>query len=228
MKDQELMQVFVPLVDFLAEVFGESCEVILHDLSNPEHSVIALRNGHLSGRAIGSSMTDLAFRVYSEKQYEGEDFLANYRGYSGGKTFVSSTFYIKNEGRLIGMLCINSDTSQASELRDIFNRFMRRFEVREDLPHVEENLGNPVVSMVHSLIDKAIQEAGISPARMTKAEKVQLVQKLNAQGILLMKGAVAEIAEQLSISEPTVYRYLNGSSSGVKNRRASGVNEHRE
>ena len=74
---------------------------------------------------------------------------------------------------------------------------------------MKENLENPVVSMVRSLILKAIREVGVTPNRMTREEKVELVHKLNMQGILLMKGAVPEIAKQLSISEPTVYRYLN-------------------
>lgn len=209
MTDQQLLQIFVPLVDFLAEALGENTEVVLHDLSNPDHSVIALRNGHLSGREIGNSMTDLAYRIIKDKQYEKENFITNYYGYSKGKSFVSSTFYIKNDDRLIGLLCINNDTTQARELQDLFNHFMQRFNINEERIHVKENLENPVVSMVHSLIVKAIHEVGVAPNRMTREEKVGLVHKLNTQGILLMKGAVPEIAKQLSISEPTVYRYLN-------------------
>lgn len=208
MTDDQLLQTFTPLVDFLAEAFGENTEVVLHDLSTPEHSVIALRNGHLSGREIGNPMTDLANKIIKDRRYERENFVTNYYGYSNGRAFVSSTFYIKNDNRLIGLLCINSDTTQARELKELFDHFMHRFDVDEEHLHLKENLENPVVSMAHSLITKAIQEVGVSPSRMTKCEKVKLVHKLNSQGILLMKGAVPEIAKQLAISEPTVYRYL--------------------
>ena len=209
MTDPQLLQIFVPLVDFLAEALGENTEIVLHDLSTPEHFVIALRNGHLSGREVGNSMTDLAYQIIKDKRYEQEEFITNYYGYSNGKSFVSSTFYIKNDNRLIGMLCINNDTTQARELQDLFNHFMQRFSIKEERLDVKENLENPVVSMVRSLILKAIHEVGVAPNRMTKDEKVGLVHKLNTQGILLMKGAVPEIAKQLLISEPTVYRYLN-------------------
>ncbi|NCB05789.1 MAG: YheO-like PAS domain protein, partial [Clostridia bacterium] len=47
------------------------------------------------------------------------------------------------------------------------------------------------------------------PKRMSSEEKQQIVQQLNDQGVLMLKGAVAEIAEQLYISEGTVYRYIN-------------------
>jgi predicted transcriptional regulator YheO len=44
---------------------------------------------------------------------------------------------------------------------------------------------------------------------MSRQEKINIVKQLNEQGILTMKGAVSEIARQLFVSEPTVYRYLN-------------------
>ena len=44
---------------------------------------------------------------------------------------------------------------------------------------------------------------------MSLQEKVRIVHKLNDEGLLNVKGAVTEIAEQLSVSIPTVYRYLN-------------------
>lgn len=40
-------------------------------------------------------------------------------------------------------------------------------------------------------------------------EKMVVVHRLEERGVLGMKGAVMEIARQLKISEPTVYRYLN-------------------
>jgi predicted transcriptional regulator YheO len=47
-----LLSAFIPMVDFLAEVLGEGCEVVLHDVTNPERSVIAIRNSHVSGRDV--------------------------------------------------------------------------------------------------------------------------------------------------------------------------------
>ena len=61
-----------------------------------------------SGRSIGSSLTDFALQVKSNKEYETQDYLVNYRAKAQGKEFVASTYYIKNKGRLIGMLCLNT------------------------------------------------------------------------------------------------------------------------
>ena len=38
----------------IAAQFGSSCEVVIHDLSrNPDHSIVAIINGHVSGRKVG-------------------------------------------------------------------------------------------------------------------------------------------------------------------------------
>lgn len=210
MEDRHILQMYVPLVDFIADICGAGCEVVLHDVSNPEQSVIAIRNGQHSGRKIGSRLTDLARQIKSEKIYNGQDYLSNYQGYGRKNKFLSSTYYIKNDDRLIGMLCVNKNLSASTELTAAVNQLLSQYNLalpQEDT--VTENLDESIPSMLHAMVQKTITEAGISAERMSRVEKVQLVHKMNAQGILMMKGAVSEIAGQLGISEPTVYRYLN-------------------
>ncbi|GEB80630.1 hypothetical protein DDE01_20450 [Desulfovibrio desulfuricans] len=50
---------YVPLVDFLGAFLGEDCEVVLHDVRNPDNSVLAIANNHISGRRKGAPLTDL-------------------------------------------------------------------------------------------------------------------------------------------------------------------------
>jgi predicted transcriptional regulator YheO len=54
---------FIPLVDALAATFGQNCEVVLHDLSNPKKSVVKIANGQITGRKLGSPITDLGLRL---------------------------------------------------------------------------------------------------------------------------------------------------------------------
>jgi predicted transcriptional regulator YheO len=62
--------------------------------------------------------------------------------------------------------------------------------------------------MVLSVIDEAIGSGGSELVRMTLEEKKNIVCKLNAQGVFLLKGTVAEVASRLDVSEQTIYRYL--------------------
>ena len=40
----------------IAEMFGSTCETLVHDMSVPEHPILSIYNGHVSGRGVGSTM----------------------------------------------------------------------------------------------------------------------------------------------------------------------------
>lgn len=209
MTDSEMLQMYVRLVPFLAEVCGPGCEVVLHDMTDPERSLIAIHNS-ISGREVGNPVTDLARELADRSAYADKDYLVNYTGRSKNGEFLSSTYYIKNEGRLIGLLCVNKDMTAVSALNDALHDLLERFNLSAPKEsEFSENLDNPMSSMMHTRITEAIAQSGVEPARMGMAEKVSIVRRLSESGVMMMKGAVAEVAEQLAVSVPTVYRYLN-------------------
>lgn len=209
MTDQEILQIYVNLVPFLAEVCGTGSEVVVHDVNDPEHSLIAICND-VSGRAVGDPMTDLARQIQEKGSYTNEEYLANYSGKSKNGEFLSSTYYIKNEGRLIGLLCINKDMTVVQDAAAALHALLERFNLTApQQSEYVENLDNPMASMMHTRIAEIIAQCGVPPARMSLQEKVRVVHRMNEEGVMMMKGAVAEIASQLSVSVPTIYRYLN-------------------
>lgn len=40
----------------IAQMFGSSCETLVHDMSVPDHPILSIYNGHVSGREVGSTM----------------------------------------------------------------------------------------------------------------------------------------------------------------------------
>ena len=66
----DLLYSYKTTVKFLGSVLGPDYEVVLQDLSNKNHSVIAIENGHISGRTIGSPLTSAVFQMLSSKVYE--------------------------------------------------------------------------------------------------------------------------------------------------------------
>jgi predicted transcriptional regulator YheO len=56
------MRPLLPLVQGLAEMFGPDCEVVLHDISQLPHSIVAIENGHVTGRSVGDVPTDVMLR----------------------------------------------------------------------------------------------------------------------------------------------------------------------
>lgn len=211
MSDKELLQIYVGIAPFLAKVCGPSCEVAVHDLSDPSSSLVAIHNS-VSGRQVGSPVTDLAQKIIDRNDYTHSDYIANYIGRNKNGEFLSSTYYIKNEGRLIGLLCINKDMSVVRQTHTNLQYLLEQFNLTApEESDVSEWLENPVANIMHTRIADIIAQSGIPPARMSVSEKIATVHRLNEDGIMMMKGAVPEIAAQLHVSVPTVYRYLNKS-----------------
>lgn len=209
MTDDEMIKLYVSLVPFLSEVCGPGTEIVVHDASCPEHSLIAIGN-NISGRQIGNPLTDLAQEITGNNVYEKDDYLANYAGYSKGRHFLSSTYFIKNEGRLIGLLCINKDMTAVDEAGASIRSLLEKFNlVAPSNSEISEKLDDPVTDIMRTRIADTISQTGVSPARMSRTEKIQVVHQLNDNGVMLLRGAVAEIAKQLRVSVPSVYRYLN-------------------
>lgn len=215
MTNKEIFDLFIPLVDFLGEIMGENTEILLHDLSHPDQSVIAISHGFHSGRSLGSPVTDLAIDIRDSQRYKEENYLTHYRAISKGKQYLSSTYYIKNNGELIGMLCLNTNIQPVQNFADAMKKFMKAtnlgayVDAAPDTNTIQESLDAPIASLAESIISRTILESGIAPDRMTREEKMQIVWTLTAQDIPRMKGAVSEIAKQLQLSESTVYRYIS-------------------
>ena len=109
MSNYACLERYIPLVEFMGKICGKSYEIILHDVSTPERSVIAACNEHLSGRRIGDPMTELAKELLRTGAYKEHDYVANYEGRTrGGKCFVSSTYFIKEKGHLVGLICVTT------------------------------------------------------------------------------------------------------------------------
>ena len=108
-----LLQQYVKLTEFLGQALGPDYEVALHDMTDRNRSIIAIANNHVSGREIGAPLTNVALSILRDKSYETSDYRLHYYGVSiNGKDLRSSTMFIKQNGRLIGMLCINFDDSR--------------------------------------------------------------------------------------------------------------------
>ncbi len=218
MTHREIIESYIPFAKFIAQICGPRCEVLLHDLSDLEHSIIFLENGQITGRAVGGGITDFALRTVFSKKYTDKEFVANYCGqaFEGTRTLKSSTFYIRDKaGEIIGLLCTNVDITEAMKYKAILDGEVE-FAAGEKQSgaagvgrFVNENFSHTVGDLVDTTFEQTQSETGFAdPARMLVEEKKEFVLRLYEKNLFLIKGAVGEVAKRLRISEPTVYRYL--------------------
>lgn len=210
MTPEEKVRSYLPLVDFLAEVSGPFSEVVLHDVSHKEHSLLAIRNGQISGREAGAPMTDFASQILRRGEHNGRNFITNYLGKAGssGKFLKSSTYFIRDDdGKIIGMLGINTDLSPFWEVQQIMGQMLSVNEALNGGDPAEDSRPS-IRKMVHDVMDGVLSACAVDAARMTTEEKREIVEELNEKGVFLLKGTVAEAAQRLDVSEQTIYRYL--------------------
>jgi predicted transcriptional regulator YheO len=214
-ESRAILESYIPLVAFLGNFYGPHCEVVLHDVSTPENSVVAIANGYLSGRTVGAPMTDMGLKFLQDATYRECDFVSDYTGsLKSGQQVCASTFFIKNGNALIGFLCLNMDTGALQKLREdwgivMYDYFrLGAYAVERESPIGEETFSDSIEDLVNTSIKKALSNYKLPPDRLSQQEKTVVLETLYNQGFFQMRGAVESIAEVFHISEATVYRYL--------------------
>lgn len=202
---------YVPMVDFIADCMGENTEVVLHDLTDYHQSVVAIRNGHISGRDIGSPITDLSLQVLKTASFEETPYLSNYQGVAkNGHLLKSSTYFIKDDAEnFVGMLCVNTDYYDITTARQLLVEFISQLKIPSEASIIAENLNMNVHDLVMNNILRICPEIERLAPDMQQREKMEIVDKLNEAGTFMIKGAIGYVAEALHVSVPTIYRYLN-------------------
>ena len=199
---------YIPLVDFLAEVFGNDAEVVLQDVSDFNNSVISIRNNHISGRKLGAPATNLVLKVMNGN-FTDKNYVTNYRGVSAtGKVVRSSTYFIKDDKEIVvGMLCINIDIDKYVQLKNHLDSILKLPE--EIFGKTTERFSVSAEGLASDSIETILEESGISPDRMSQEEKIEVVNKLDKNGVFLVKGSICKVASILNVSNATIYRYLS-------------------
>ncbi len=213
----DILDYYKKLVDFLGQILGEHGEVVLRDCRKPNHDIIAIANGHVSGRTIGAPITDFTLSVLANEEWKEKDYVVNYVGKAApNKNLRSSTFFIRENGELVGQLCINIDMAPyeelMSEIRALSGMNLMHGPDTEGVV-CEGPVENFSVDVTRDMMSKAVVQAvGSSEElvreRLTQEDRIRIVEGLNQAGLFQIKEAVSQVADYLYCSEASVYRYL--------------------
>lgn len=239
LENKIILNQYVKTTEFLGRVLGPDYEIVLYDLEPEMGSVIAIANSHISGKEPGSSLSAAEIQLLTDKSYLAADYrLHNHGMTQNNKPLRNSAMFIKNSaGELIGLLCMNFDDSRYRELSDNLlglchpDAFIEtNFKFDESAVHrpappdpltsinfmAAEAFQGSTEDTAREAAQNAIRELGFSGIRLTPDEKITVVERLDENGIFLLKGAVKEIADILQCSQATMYRYLSKIHNGQK------------
>ena len=202
---REELSFFERMIKGLAAQFGEKCEIVLHDLSNDyNHTIIAIENGHVTGRSVGDCGTNLGLEVLRGTAEQGDQY-CYYLQTKDGKTLRSSSIYIyDDDGKPIGSICINWDLSDIIYSSAVLEKIISH----QPNQKVSEIITNNVRDLLEELIQESIRFVNKPVINMEKEDKVKGLNYLDKKGAFLIKYASARIADVYGISKNTLYNYL--------------------
>jgi predicted transcriptional regulator YheO len=202
---KEEMAFLISLTKGIAAQFGDKCEVVLHDLTGDyDHTIVAIENGHVTGRKIGDCGSNLGLEVLRGTVENGDRY--NYITQTkDGRILRSSSIYIKdNEGKTIGALCINLDISDLL----VAENTIRSLTMHSFDQEVKETFVSDVKDLLDFLLQECQNEIGKPVAMMSKEDKCRAIEYLDKKGAFLVKKAGDKVCKFFDISKFTLYNYL--------------------
>jgi predicted transcriptional regulator YheO len=201
MNKKDALESLCRMAEGIAVMFGPTCETLVHDMSVPNHPILAIYNGHVSGRKVGSKEDIFGSDVDKDIVYSAKDYVNHLVVTPAGKYIKSSTWnfvgddyhfalginfdftpLVSSSQMLAGLTNVGADLQMAiseardTHLKDIFEEYAGGF-------------GKPVVDL-------------------NKRERLQLIAKLDQSKFFSFQKSVPFIAEKMQVSRYTIYKYL--------------------
>jgi predicted transcriptional regulator YheO len=199
---------FIPFVDALAETFGKNCEVVLHDFTKPDQSIIKIAHGHITGRDVGGPATDLILSFLGKKGKNVDCLIGYPTKTKQGAELKSTTVFIRdNRDKIVGALCINMDITPYISLKSLSEQFCLRSDVGGERQFPEKFESN-VDQLINELLEQSITKIGKPIVHMRKEDKLQIIRDLKENGLFLIKGSAKRVSQELNVSLATIYKYL--------------------
>ena len=187
----------------IAKMIGPNCETIVHDMTRPGHPILAIYNGTVTGRDVGST-ADIFGDIgnYDETVYEKKDYINQLVLSRDGRTFKSSTFNVIGDDFHFA-LGINIDITHMVRAQQMLS------EMTATSGDLQQALMQDARSQLEELLKECVHAVGKDPAVMKKTDRMRIIRMLYRRRAFTYQKSVAIVAERLNISRYTVYKYMH-------------------
>jgi len=187
----------------IAKMFGPNCETIVHDMTRHGHPILAIYNGTVTGREIGST-ADIFGDIgdYDETIYKNKDYTNQLVLSRDGRTLKSSTFNVVGEDYHFA-LGINMDITNMVRATQMLT------EMSATSGDLQQTLMQDARSQLEELLRECVSAVGKEPEAMKKTDRMRIIRMLYKRRAFTYQKSVAIVAEQLNVSRYTVYKYMH-------------------
>ena len=217
--DKELKRHYSLMVDFLGHVLGPDYEIALHELTDASNRIVAIANGELTGRHLGSPLSNKLLEYVTVHLHETQDYVLRFETVTdSGRKMCSNTMFIKGrDGELAGLLCVNFDAGRYEELSrrvmELCDHMLlsgapsgTRLVAEHEAP--ETAYPRSIAGATAHIVADVLADYPAPVERLTQEEKMAIMGELKRKGVFLLKGSVSYVAGALRSSEASIYRYL--------------------
>lgn len=199
------------IVEALGKTLAPLVEVVLHDLTDPDHSVVAIAN-NLSGRRVGDAATEMGLARMADPGFP--EVIENYANrFPDGRPAKSTSIGLKNgRGEYVAAICLNMDVSMLGAVTAGLTQLVR---IDVAAPPVAESLAPRRVEEVRAALERFAVARNTTPMAMTLDQRREAMRELAASGLLNLRRALSEVAQTLGVARSTVYTYLPENSEDI-------------
>ncbi len=218
-EQQALLEQLKQVAQGLGETFAPFCEVVVHDLLQPEQAILAIYN-NLSGREVGAPATELGLARISNPGFP--QIIANYANqFADGRQAKSTSIGIKDSnGRYVAALCMNVDLTIFRSLQNVLGQFGSvgaPVEVNESLDPADADsirrrmdsfVAQPAsvgAESIRNRVDQFAARLATTPRSLKTEDRRALMRELKESGCLEVRRAKEVVALHLGVSRATVY-----------------------
>ena len=186
----------------IAEMFGSSCETLVHDMGVPSHPILSIYNGHVSGREVGSTMDILGIGLELDADSSVTDFVNLAATTTDGRQTKSSTFHMIGEDYNLA-LGINFDYTSLVFANRILVDLMS---ASSDLQSALWQEGDS--KQLADLFERCLAALGKPVDALNKKDRLRMIAMLEQKNAFSFRKSVPYVAKHLGVSRYTVYKYL--------------------
>ena len=192
------------IAEALGKMFAPCCEVVLHDLTRPEHSIVAIECA-LSGRKVGEAATEMGLARIKNPGFP--DVVQNYPNtFPDGRPAKSTSIGLRDSsGKYVAAICLNLDISLFSSMQKVLEQFTA---AGDDSAPVRETMRARSLEDVRRAVENFAAQNNLQPRSLSLQQRRELIGKLDESGLLQLRGAASMAADVLGISRTSIYNAL--------------------
>ena len=189
----------------IATMFGPKCETLVHDMTRPGHPILAIYNGNVTGREVGSTM-DIFGDIgnYSRDVHNNQGYVNQMVLTKDGRMLKSSTFLFNDEEKgYCFAIGINFDITEMARVTQVIT------ELAATSGELKQTIVTDAMGQIEEILKECISLVGKEPRDMQKSDRVRIIRMLYKKKAFTYQKAVAIVAERLRVSRYTVYKYMH-------------------